>query len=783
MNEYYLYKQTGFNAVEREKIQSNFKPFEMLTRYQPKNFDLPIVSNEQVEKYKSELIKKAKEKNFELKFNEQDYYYLTQCNEIKQKAEYFLIGKFDKVNGKLGTKTKDFHNKQLAVLDYEYLSLDTEEFYNLIQSKLANYSYMIYKSVSYTKIHPRFRLIVDTSKGMSEQEYKATIKSIVDLIGVEPDTASYKYIQIQGLPLIINGCEYKPIINHATPYPVQEEKKVITKYTSEPIRNFTKVSHNQAISIMEKYIENEQDKLQERNDYYLSCLTVIAKSVVSSEIEYDTAIECMELLALNNDEWKVNNLNELNGEITRANGNVDYFKNKYTFLGKFQKTQQKIKISNALTNASLEITTDEKGKVIQTLENLEKIILSITPIAYNELTDVIEIRDKQGKIKPLEKRDKELFRMEIEKRFKFKAKVIDLDTAIISASDKFRYHPIKNQIIAVSWDEIPRAESFFIDVLGVEDNVYNRECTRKWLLASLTRLFNNGVKFDEMIILQGGQGIGKSTTLQRLSLGYYTDITEKISDEVTFKVMRTWLVELSELSTMMKTDSDSFKAWLSATKDTVRKKYGSDPNDYPRTFTVLGTTNNKEILKDRTGNRRYWLMYCEKDKIKNTIWSLDNNFILQLWGEVYQWYKNGENLLISEETKQYMEKLSSGALEYNPLEERINSILEMYVPNNWKEIINDSMKRLEYYNHVNDFTTYGNGNSRFPLQTKIMDITTGELVYLLGNGEDPYRDLKGNTLAKEINQVMNNLPNWMKSNKISRLHSGKYLRGFKRKLN
>ena len=754
----------------------------MLTRYQPKNYDLPIVSNEQVEKYKSELIKKAKEKNFELKFNEQDYYYLTQCNEIKQNAEYFLIGKFDKVNGKLGTKTKDFHNKNLAVLDYEYLSLDTEEFYNLIQSKLANYSYMIYKSVSYTKIHPRFRLIVDTSKGMNEQEYKATTKSIVDLIGVEPDTASYKYIQIQGLPLIINGCEYKPIINHATPYPVQEEKKVITKYTSEPIRNFTKVSHNQAISIMEKYIENEQDKLQERNDYYLSCLTVIAKSVVSGEIEYDTATECIELLALNNDEWKVNNLNELNGEINRANGSVDYFKNKYTFLGKFQKTQQKIKVTNVISNDILEITTDEKGKVIQTLENLEKIILSITPIAYNELTNVIEIKDKQGKIKPLEKRDKELFRMEIEKRFKFKAKVIDLDTAIVSASDKFRYHPIKNKILAVSWDEIPRAESFFIDVLGVEDNVYNRECTRKWLLASLTRIFNNGVKFDEMIILQGGQGIGKSTTLQRLSLGYYTDITEKLGDEVTFKVMRTWLVELSELSTMIKTDSDSFKAWLSATKDTVRKKYGSDPNDYPRTFTVLGTTNNKEILKDRTGNRRYWLMYCEKDKIKSTIWSLDNIYILQLWSEVYQWYKNGENLLISEETKQYMEKLSSGALDFNPLEERINSIFDMYVPNNWTNLLSNPKKRFEYHNHVNDYITFGKGDSKFPLQTQIMDITTGELHYLLGDGTTFYTDLRGNTLAKEINKIMNNLPNWTKSNNIRRSHSGKTLRGFKRKL-
>lgn len=702
---------------------------------------------------------------------------------------YFISG--DIKPNEDGSYTRNDNNlktRDLIVIDIEDTGLTSQEVQDIIQEKLASYKYLLYSTISHRQNNPRLRLVLEPSRDIVKDEYKPTIQHIIQLLNIKYDTSSCTWSQLQGLPIAVRDNEFI-FIKHldGLPYPVQEavkeEKKIITKYTSEPIQNFTKVSHNQAISIMEKYIENEKDKLQERNDYYLSCLTVIAKSVVSGEIEYDTANECMEMLALGNHEWKVNNLNELNGEINRANGNIDYFKNKYTFLGKFQKTQQKIKISNALTNASLEITTDEKGKVIQTLENLEKIILSITPIAYNELTDVIEIRDKQGKIKPLEKRDKELFRMEIEKRFKFKAKVIDLDTAIISASDKFRYHPIKNQILAVSWDEQPRAESFFIDVLGVEDNVYNRECTRKWLLASLTRLFNNGVKFDEMIILQGGQGIGKSTTLQRLSLGYYTDITEKISDEVTFKVMRTWLVELSELSTMMKTDSDSFKAWLSATKDTVRKKYGSDPNDYPRTFTVLGTTNNKEILKDRTGNRRYWLMYCEKDKIKSTIWSLDNQYILQLWSEVYQWYKNGENLLISEETKQYMEKLSSGALEYNPLEERINSILDMYVPNNWKEIINDSMRRHEYYNHVNDYTTYGNGNSRFPLQTKIMDITTGELVYLLGNGEDPYKDLKGNMLAKEINQVMNNLPNWVKSNKISRLHSGKYLRGFKRILN
>ena len=719
-------------------------------------------------------------------FEVEEYQYTEEYK--LSKAYYFISGEFtEATNGEYHRNNGGLLSRDLICIDIEDTKMETTEVLNIIQESLKEYKYVLYSTFKHEESNPRLRLVLEPSRDIVKDEYKPTIQHVMALVGVNYDTKCETWSQLSGLPIVKKGNEHI-FIKHleGKPYPVQEavkeEKKIITKYTNEPIQNFTKVSHNQAISIMGKYIENEQEKLLERNDYYLSCLTVIAKSVVTGEIEYDTAIECMELLALNNNEWKENNLKELNGEIARANGNVDYFKNKYTFLGKFQKTQQKIKLTNAVTNANLEVTTDEKGKVIQTLENLEKIILSITPIAYNELTDVIEIKNKQGKIKPIEKRDKELLRMDIEKRFKFKAKVIDLDTAIVSASDKFRYHPIKNKILAVSWDGVPRAESFFIDVLGVEDNVYNRECTRKWLLASVTRLFKTGVKFDEMIILQGGQGIGKSTTLQRLSLGYYTDITDKLSDETTFKVMRTWLVELSELSTMIKTDSDSFKAWLSATKDTVRKKYGSDPNDYPRTFTVLGTTNNKEILKDRTGNRRYWLMYCDKDKIKNTIWSVDNEYILQLWAEVYQWYDNGENLLISDETKLYMEKLSIGALEHNPLEERINSILEMHVPNNWKDIISNSKKRFKYYNHVQDYVAYGKGDKNFLLQTQIMDITTGELHFLLGEGTGFCVDLRGNKLAKDINKVMNNLPNWKKSESIKRSYSGRGLKGFVRKI-
>lgn len=702
------------------------------------------------------------------------------------KAHYFISGEFaEAANGEYHRKDGSLLSRDLICIDIEDTKMNTTEVLKTIQESLKEYKYVLYSTFKHEDSNPRLRLVLEPSRDIIKDEYKPTIQHVMALVGVNYDTKCETWSQLSGLPIVKKGNKHI-FIKHldGLPYPVQEaskEKQVVTTYTSDPIQVFTKVSHDEAISIMEKYIENEQDKLQERNDYYLSCLTTIAKSVVSGELDYETAIDCIELLALNNESWKLDNINELNGEIQRANGNIDYFKNKYTFLSKFKKTQQKIKLTNAVNKNDLVITTDENGKVIQTLENLEKIILSLVPIAYNELTDVIEITDKNGKIKPLEKRDKELLRMDIEKQFKFKAKLVDLDTAIVSASDKFRYHPIKNKIVTKTWDGKPRAESFFIDVLGVEDNQYNRECTRKWLLASLTRLFDNGIKFDEMIILQGGQGIGKSTTLQRLSLGYYTDITEKISDEVTFKVLRTWLVELSELSTMVKTDSDTFKAWLSATKDTVRKRYATDPTDHPRTFAVLGTTNNKEILKDRTGNRRYWLMYCEKDRIKHSIWSLDYEYILQLWSEVYQWYLSKESLLISEETKQYMENLSSAALEYDPLEEKIVNILDMYVPKNWKEVINNPQKRHNYRFYVNEYITFGNTNNKFPFETQIFDITTSELLYLSCDDDEFKLDLRGNSQAKAVNKIMNNLPNWKKSESIRRSHSGRGLKGFKRK--
>ena len=748
-----IYRQTGLYNSELKLIEHSFNsPLEALA-----NTPLTVINKDE----DSEIYKQNKSFNF-------------LSGDVKPNKD----GSYTRNDSNLNTR-------DLIVIDIEKTGLTSQEVQDIIQEKLASYKYVLYSTISHEPNNPRLRLALEPNREIVKDEYEPTIKHIMALVGVNYDPLCYTWSQPQGLPIAVKGKETVSIKHlDGLPYPVQEavkkEKKVITTFSSNSIQQ---LSHDEAISIMEWYIENERNNLLERNDYYLSCLMVIAKSVVTGEIEYDTAIVCMELLALGNGEWRENNLKELNGELKRANGSVNYFKTTYTFLGKFQKTQQGIQVTNAVTQEKMKISTNENGKVIQTIENLEKIILSLIPVAYNELAQAIEVVDKQGKTEPFNTRIRDLIIADIEKKFNFIAKDRNVEIAFTSASERYRYHPIKQLIEPVQWDGIERAETFFIDVLGVEDNSYNRECTRKWLLAGIYRLFEPGTKFDEMLIIHGDQGISKSTTFKKLALDFYVSETEKISLETLIKMELAWLVDFTELATMKKTDIDTFKAWLSETSDTYRGKYDRKARVHERHFFICGTTNDKEILTDRTGNRRYWLMYGEEARTKLNIFDVSKEYILQLWSEVYQWYKNRETLLISDETKLHMRKLTSDALEYNPLEERINSILEMQVPNCWHTLLSNNGSRFEYYNYVNDHISFGAYSDKFPQETQILDITTGELHFLLGDGTSFNKDLRGNTLAKEINKVMNNLPNWMKSNKISRSHSGNYLRGFKRKLN
>lgn len=688
-------------------------------------------------------------------------------NYKRYKAIQFVSGEFSEEEKKpIIRNNENLYYRDLIIIDIDEIELNSNQAINLIKCELQEFKYLLYATLNHTEDKPRFRLVLEPTKKMNENEYKATIIHVMAFLNMNFDEHSFTWSQPQGAPITTksNSNNYVFIKKlQGNKFPVQQPKQEYFQY-SNTYENYS-ISHDEAIQRVKEYTERESKNLEKRSNF-ISCIMVLCKAVTTGEIEYVTGLECSRLLAnIPNSfpKWEQENQQMFNEELKRSRGNVNYFKTKYSFKEKFSHKNKKTKKQDK-----------KKGGTI--LIELTNSIKQIRNIKYNEMTNLIEI-EKDGCFKTLENRDIQLLRLNLSEKKNTTFSTDDIKTSIYGISELNRYHPIKELIEAVQWDGVKRAEKFFIDCLGVEDNELNREVTRKWLLACITRLYEKGRKFDEMLILFGGQGIGKSTTLERLALDtFYTKVTGKLSNETILQTSKTWLVELDELSTLLRTPSEEFKAWLSSRKDTTRVPYEAQPLDFERGFIVLGTTNNKKILKDNTGNRRFWILDCNKDNIKTSIFSLTKQDILQVWAEVRTWYLKNESLLLSQTARKMMEEKTENYVIPIPFTDEIKNITNMKFPRNWKEIIHGKHKyRLHRY--VTDMLNAGTSTEDISQDVLLDDITTQELFFLLtGN----YRTfLNGLKATKDFSNVFNMLDNWKSSKAISRGEK-RDLRGYKK---
>lgn len=717
-----IYKQIGTTTNKLTKVHHKLSPFETIAMT-PVEL---IEDNENKENYK------------------------------RYKAVQFISGEFSEEEYKpIIRNNENLYYRDLIIIDIDEIELNSNQAINLVKRELQEFKYLLYATLNHTEDKPRFRLVLEPTKKMNENEYKATIIHVMALLNMNFDEHSFTWSQPQGAPITTksNSNNYVFIKKlQGNKFPVQQPKQEYFQY-SNTYENYS-ISHDEAIQRVKEYTERESKNLEKRSNF-ISCIMVLCKAVTTGEIEYVTGLECSRLLAnIPNSfpKWEQENQKMFNEELKRSKGNVNYFKTKYSFKEKFSHKNKKAKKQDK-----------KKGGTI--LIELTNSIKQIRNIKYNEMTNLIEI-EKDGCFKTLENRDIQLLRLNLSEKKNTTFSTDDIKTSIYGISELNRYHPIKELIEAVQWDGVKRAEKFFIDCLGVEDNELNREVTRKWLLACITRLYEKGRKFDEMLILFGGQGIGKSTTLERLALDtFYTKVTGKLSNETILQTSKTWLVELDELSTLLRTPSEEFKAWLSSRKDTTRVPYEAQPLDFERGFIVLGTTNNKKILKDNTGNRRFWILDCNKDNIKTSIFSLTKQDILQVWAEVRTWYLKNESLLLSQTARKMMEEKTENYVIPIPFTDEIKNITNMKFPRNWKEIIHGKHKyRLHRY--VTDMLNAGTSTEDISQDVLLDDITTQELFFLLtGN----YRTfLNGLKATKDFSNVFNMLDNWKSSKAISR---------------
>lgn len=295
----------------------------------------------------------------------------------------------------------------------------------------------------------------------------------------------------------------------------------------------------------------------------------------------------------------------------------------------------------------------EQGKLRKTKKFLESDENLADIFQFNLFTEDIEFTKKvdwnfkADKGKPLTDMDITLLRDYLSSVHNWEpSKDIIGDACFIIATRK-RYHPIKEFIEKEEWDGIVRLDDWLIKATGCDDNAYTRAVSSKFMIATINRIYNPGCKFDHMMILEGGQSIGKSTLCEIMSGDWYLD-TNFDNKDLIDSIRNSFWIEISELSGMSKKDVDWLKSFLSRKVDRLRLPYARRPQDFKRKCVFVGTYNpsgNNMYLRDDTGNRRFWPIECKRKIDLDYVKGCCN----QLWAEAYFRYKEGVVYHIVEE--------------------------------------------------------------------------------------------------------------------------------------
>ena len=154
-----------------------------------------------------------------------------------------------------------------------------------------------------------------------------------------------------------------------------------------------------------------------------------------------------------------------------------------------------------------------------------------------------------------------------------------------------------------------RLDTWVIDYLGCEDTPLNRAIGRVVLIAACRRARKPGCKFDNIIVLEGIEGINKSTAIRVLAGDEnFSDqsIIGANDKEVQEQLDGIWMHENADLAGMRRADVEHVKAFASRQVDRARPAYARVREDRPRRSIEWGTTNNDQYLLSQTGNRRIW---------------------------------------------------------------------------------------------------------------------------------------------------------------------------------
>ncbi len=342
-----------------------------------------------------------------------------------------------------------------------------------------------------------------------------------------------------------------------------------------------------------------------------------------------------------------------------------------------------------------------------------------------------------------------------------------IDAALSLHNERCAYNELQDYLTGLHWDGAPRADTLLIDYLGAEDTPYTRAVTRKTLCAAVQRAMQPGCKFDNMLILSGPQGIGKSSLLDRISRGFFNDSIRSFDGKEAAEMLRgVWIAEIAELQAFNKADTSLIKQFLSTRCDIYRAAYARHTAEYPRSCILIGTTNAGTFLRDATGERRFWPVDVGVCAPTKSVWNELSDEVGQIWAEAYERSILGEALTLEGAAAEAAKLAQDSHREASEWEGIISEFLARLVPPDWQSRSLDD--RLKYWEFAAEDTGEKVPRDRVCAAEIWCEALHGQLRYLK----------RGDVM--QINAVIAALPEWEPTKNGLRMGPYGFKKGFQK---
>lgn len=266
--------------------------------------------------------------------------------------------------------------------------------------------------------------------------------------------------------------------------------------------------------------------------------------------------------------------------------------------------------------------------------------------------------------------------IELDQRFGLRPPLTTLFATVVGdTAQTNRHHPVKDYLAGLKWDGVPRVDTWLINYGGAKDTKYVRAVSALPLLAAVRRIRQPGCKFDEMLVLEGDQGSGRSSAVRTLAVrdDWFLDSVPFNLDpqKVIERLSGKWILEAAELSGIRKADIEHYKQFLSSPGESARPAYGRKKMNAPRQCVFIGTTNDEQYLRDETGNRRNWgVKLAGKFDIEGLKRDRD-----QLWAEAAFREAAGESIRLDESLWPAAEKEQKSRMVSDPFDDPLKQAL------------------------------------------------------------------------------------------------------------